>query len=40
MYALYVSNLSDNNKNDHNINIITDENYEFNFDKSCKYSKN
>ncbi len=40
MYALYVSNLSDNNKNDHNIHIITDENYEFNFNRLCKCSKN
>ena len=40
MYALCASNSSDNDKNDHNVHIIIDEDYEFNSDKSCKCSKN
>ena len=37
---LHINNSSNNDKNDHNVHIITDEDYKFNFDKSCKYLKN
>ena len=37
---LHASSSSDNNKSDHNVHTITDEDYEFNFDRSCKHSKN
>ena len=38
--TLHVSSSNNNNKSDHDIHIITDEDYESDFDKSCKYSKN
>ena len=37
---LCASNSNNNDKSDHDVHIITDEDYEFNFDKLCKYSKN
>ena len=37
---LHASNFSNNDKNNHDIHIITDENYESDSDKSCKHSKN
>ena len=40
MYALHASNSNDNDKNDHNVHIITDKDYKFNSDKLHKCSKN
>ena len=40
MYVLYTNNFNNNDKNDHNVHIITDEDYKFNSDKSCKHLKN
>ena len=37
---LCASNFNNNDKNDHDVHIITDEDYKFNFNKSCKHSKN
>ena len=37
---LHASNSSNNNKNNYNIHIITDKNYESDFNKSYKHSKN
>ena len=37
---LCVNNFNNNNKNNHDIHIIIDEDYEFDSNKSCKYSKN
>jgi len=37
---LHASNSSNNNKSDHNVHIITDEDYKSDFDKSHKHSKN
>ena len=37
---LYANNFNNNDKSDHNIHITTDEDYESDFDKSCKCSKN
>jgi len=37
---LHASNFSNNDKNNHNIYIITDEDYEFNSDRSHKHLKN
>ena len=39
-YTLHASNFSNNDKSNHNIHIIIDENYEFNSDRLCKCSKN
>ena len=38
--TLYASSSSNNDKSDHNVHITTDEDYEFNSDRSCKHSKN
>ena len=38
--TLCASSSSDNNKSDHNVHIITDDDYESDSDKSCKCSKN
>ena len=40
IYALHTSSFNDNDKNDYNVHIITDENYESDSDRSCKHSKN
>ena len=37
---LHINNFNNNDKNDHDVHIITDEDYKFNFNKSCKHSKN
>ena len=37
---LHTSNFNNNNKNNHDVHIIIDENYKFNFNKLYKYSKN
>ena len=37
---LHVSNFNDNNKNNHDVHIIINEDYEFNSDKLYKHSKN
>ena len=38
--VLHTSSSSNNNESDHDVHIITDEDYEFNSDKSCKCLKN
>ena len=37
---LHASSFNDNDKNNYNVYIISNENYEFNSDKSYKHSKN
>ena len=37
---LCVNNSSNNDKSNHDVHIITDENYESDSDKSCKHLKN
>ena len=37
---LHINNFNNNNKSNHNVHIITDKNYKFNFNKSCKHLKN
>ena len=37
---LCANNFNDNNKNNYDIHIIIDEDYESDSDKSCKHSKN
>ena len=37
---LHASNFNDNNKSDHDVHIITNKNYKFDFNRSCKHSKN
>ena len=37
---LCVNNSSNNDKNNHNIHIITDKDYKSDFNKSCKHLKN
>ena len=37
---LCTNNFNNNDKNNHNVHIIIDENYESDSDKSHKYSKN
>ena len=37
---LHANSFNDNDKNDHDVHIIIDENYESDSDKSCKHSKN
>ena len=37
---LHASNFNNNDKSNHDVHIIIDKNYEFNFDKSHKHSKN
>ena len=37
---LCANNFNNNDKNNHDIHIITDEDYESDFNKSCKHSKN
>ena len=40
IYALHANSSSNNDKSDHNIHIITDEDYKSDSDKSHKYLKN
>ncbi len=40
IYALHANSSSNNDKNDHNVHIIINEDYESDSDKSCKHSKN
>ena len=37
---LHINNFNNNNKNDYDVHIITDKNYESDSDKSCKHLKN
>ena len=37
---LHVNSFNDNNKNNHNVHIIIDEDYKSDSNKSCKCSKN
>ena len=39
-YTLYINSSNNNDKSDHNIHIIINEDYESDSDKSCKHSKN
>ena len=37
---LCANSFNDNDKSDHDVHIITDEDYESDFNKSCKHLKN
>ena len=37
---LCINNFNDNNKSNHDVYIIIDEDYKSDSDKSCKHSKN